>query len=65
MTQTTLITLNAVLDLAIVLAILALVRFAHRLDRHDRRGETLHPSQPIPLHLTLPADEVGELSRAA
>jgi hypothetical protein len=65
MTQTTLITLNAILDLAVVLAILALVRFTHVLDRQDRRGENLHPTQPIPLHLALPADEVGELSRAA
>jgi hypothetical protein len=59
------ITVNAVLDLAVVLAIFAIVRFTHRLDRHDRRGRTLHPSQPVPLHLALPADEVGELSNAA
>ena len=55
MTHTTLITVNAVLDLAVVLAIFAVVRFTHRLDRHDRRGETLHPSQPLPLHLALPS----------
>jgi hypothetical protein len=65
MTQTTLITLNAILDLAVVLAVVALVRLTHRIDRHDRRGETLHPMQPIPLHMALPADEAGELSRAA
>ena len=65
MTHTTMITVNAVLDLAVVLAIFVIVRLTHRLDRHDRRSETLHPSQPIPLHLALPADEVGELSSAA
>ncbi len=65
MTQTTLITVNAVLDLALVLAIFAVIRFTHLLDRHDLRGETLHPSQPLPLRLALPADEAEELSRAA
>jgi len=65
MTQTTLITMNAVLDLALVVAIFAVVRLTHLLDRRDRRGETLHPSQPLPLHLALPADEAEELSRAA
>ena len=65
MTHTTMITVNAVLDLAVVLAIFAIVRLTHRVDRPDHRGETLHPSQPIPLHLALPADEVGELSSAA
>ena len=65
MTHTTMITVNAVLDLAVVLAVFAIVRLTHRLDRHDRHSETLHPSRPIPLHLALPADEVGELSSAA
>jgi hypothetical protein len=65
MTHTTLITVNAVLDLAAVLAVFAIVRFTHRLHRHDRAGETLHPSQPLPLRLALPADEADELSRAA
>jgi hypothetical protein len=65
MTQTTLITVNALLDLAVVLAIFAIVRFTHVLHRHDHRGETVHPSQPIPLRLALSADEVEELSQAA
>jgi hypothetical protein len=65
MTQTTLITVNALLDLAVVLAIFAIVRFTHVLHRHDHLGETIHPSQPIPLRLALPAEEVGELSQAA
>ena len=41
MTQTTLITVNAVLDLAVVLAVFAIVRFTHRLDRDDRRVQTI------------------------
>jgi len=65
MTPTTLIPLIAVLDLAVLLAIFAIVRFTHRLDRHDRRSATLQPSQPIPQHIALPADAVEELSRAA
>jgi hypothetical protein len=65
MTHTTMITVNAVLDLAVVLGIFAIVRLTHRLDRHDQSGATLHPAQPIPLHLALPADEVGDLSNAA
>ena len=65
MTNTTIITLNAVLDLAVVLAVFAIVRFTHLLTRHDHRGETFHPSQPIPLRLALSADEVEELSQAA
>ncbi len=65
MTQTTLITMNAVLDLAVVLAVFAIVRFTHRLHLYDRHGETLHPSQPLPLRLALPADEADELSQAA
>jgi HAMP domain-containing protein len=65
MTHTTLITVNAVLDLAVVLAVFAIVRFTHRLHRLDHHGETLHLSQPLPLRLALPADEVEELSNAA
>ena len=65
MTHTTLITVNAVLDLAVVLAVFAVVRFTHRLQRHDRQGETLHPSQPLPRRLALPADEAEDLSQAA
>lgn len=65
MTQTTLITLNAILDLAVVLAILAVVRFTHGLDRRDRRGAALSPIHPVAHPVKLPADEAGELSRAA
>lgn len=65
MTLTTIIILNAILDLAVVLAVFAVVRFTHRLHRYEHRPETLHPSQPIPLSLALPQDEAGELARAA
>jgi hypothetical protein len=41
MTQTTIITLNAVLDLAVVFGIFAIVRLAHRLDRNERRIQTI------------------------
>jgi hypothetical protein len=41
MTNTTLITVNALLDLAAVLAVFAIVRFTHRLDRDDRRAQTI------------------------
>jgi hypothetical protein len=62
MTSTTLITVNALLDLAALLAVFAILRLTHR---HDRPAESRHLSQPIPLHLVLPADEAEELSRAA
>lgn len=62
MTSTTLITVNALLDLAALLAVFAIVWLTHR---HPRRAESRHLSQPIPLHLVLPADEAEELSRAA
>ncbi len=65
MTLTTLITVNAFLDLAVVLAVLAVIRFAHRLPAHQDLGETAHPSQPISLRLALASDEADELSRAA
>ncbi|HKD93890.1 MAG TPA: hypothetical protein VKB43_04180 [Gaiellaceae bacterium] len=65
MTNTTLIPLIAVLDLAAVLAVFAIVRFTHRLDRRDQRRESPLISQPSPQHLALPADAVEELSRAA
>jgi hypothetical protein len=54
MTQTTIITLNAVLDLAVVLAVFAVVRFTHRLDRHERRLPT------IPLAFELPAEDLSQ-----
>lgn len=56
MTHTTLITVNAVLDLAAVLAIFAIVRFTHRLDRDERRAQT------IPLAFERP---IADLARAA
>lgn len=56
MTHTTLITVNAVLDLAAVLAIFAIVRFTHRLDRDERRAQT------IPLAFERP---IEDLARAA
>lgn len=56
MTHTTLITVNALLDLAVVLAIFAIVRSAHLLDRDERRAQT------IPLAFERP---VEDLSRAA
>ncbi len=65
MNLTTIIILNAILDLAVVLAVFAVFRFTHRLHRYDRRPETLHPSQPIPLSLALPQDQAEELAVAA
>lgn len=56
MTHTTLITVNAVLDLAVVLAIFAIVRFTHRLDGDERRAQT------IPLAFERP---IEDLSKAA
>ena len=56
MTHTTIITVNAVLDLAAVLAVFAIVRFTHRLDRQEPRTAT------IPLAFELPAED---LSKAA
>jgi hypothetical protein len=60
----TLIAVNALLDLAAILVLFAVVRLAHRL-HHEERPETLHPSQPIPLRLALPAKEREQLARAA
>jgi hypothetical protein len=54
MTHTTLIAVNAVLDLAVVLAIFAIVLFTHRLDRHSGRAQT------IPLGLDPPAEDLSE-----
>jgi hypothetical protein len=54
MTHTTLITVNAVLDLAVVLAVFTIVRLTHRLDRDDRRRET------IPLAFALPAEDLSQ-----
>ena len=65
MTITTLLTVNALLDLAAVITVFAIVRLTHRLDRHGPRAETVHPSQPIPLRLALPRDEAEELGKAA
>src|SRR5689334_15644791 len=41
MTHTTLITVNAVLDLALVFAVFAIVRLTQRLDRDERRAQTI------------------------
>ena len=54
MTHTALITVNALLDLAVVLAVFAIVLFTHRLDRDGRRAQT------IPLALDLPAEDLSE-----
>ncbi len=64
MSLTTIIILNAILDLAVVLAVFSVVRFTHRLHRYDHLPETLYPSQPIPLSLALP-HEAEELAEAA
>jgi hypothetical protein len=55
MTHTTITTVNAVLDLLVVLAVFAIVWLTHRLQ----------PSQPIQLRLASPADRAEDLSRAA
>jgi hypothetical protein len=65
MSLTTSILLNTILDLAVVLAIFAIVRLTHRLHRYEHRPETLHPSQPIPLRLALPREEAEGLAEAA
>lgn len=65
MTLTTLIALNAALDLAVVLAVIAIVRFTHRLHHQDVRPETLHPSQPLPISVVLTHREADELAKAA
>jgi hypothetical protein len=65
MSLTTIIILNAALDLTVVLAVFAVVRLTHRLHRYDHLPETIHPSQPIPLSLAIPQDEAEELARAA
>jgi hypothetical protein len=65
MNLTLLIVLNAALDLTALLAVLAIVRFTHRLHHHDTKPETIHPSQPLPLHIALPAEEIEELAEAA
>src|ERR1700741_4178204 len=43
MSLTTIILLNTILDLAVVLAVFAIVRLTHRLHRYEHRPETLHP----------------------
>jgi hypothetical protein len=60
-----LIPLIALLDLAVVLALFAVVRLTHRLHLHEQRPETLLPSQPIPIHLALQAEETDGLAKAA
>jgi hypothetical protein len=56
MTNTTIITLNAVLDLAVVLAVFAIVHFTHRLERDEQRIQTI----PVALERV-----TEDLSRAA
>ena len=65
MSLTTIIILNAILDLGVVLAMFGVVRFAHRLHRYDHLPETVHPSQPLPLALALPQNADEELAEAA
>ena len=56
MTHSTLIPVNAVLDLALVLAIFAIVRLTHLLERDEQRAQT------IPLAFERP---IQDLSQAA
>ncbi|MGH3048677.1 MAG: hypothetical protein ACRDLK_00855 [Gaiellaceae bacterium] len=63
MTTTTIILINALLDLAVVGALAAAVRTGLRL-RDAERPETLHPSQPIPLRIAT-EDAEHSLARAA
>lgn len=65
MTLTTLIALNAILDLAVALAVVAIVRFTHLLHHDDAQTEHLHLFRPLPLHVVLPPDEDDEVARAA
>lgn len=64
MTPTTLITLNALLDLAVVVALFSIVRYMHRLHR-EPAIETARSTGPLPVHVVLTADEVRNLARAA
>jgi hypothetical protein len=60
MSLPTIIALNALLDLGVVLAILAVVRHTHRLHHHEARP-SLRPAHSI----ALVTDEAEELARAA
>jgi hypothetical protein len=62
MNMTTTLILNGFLGLAIVGALAAVVRLAHRLPHHAH-AETLHPSQPIPLAVL--EDDGDQLAQAA
>jgi len=64
MNMTSLLLVNAALALALIGALAAVVRVALRM-RHAVGAETLHPSQPIPLHLVAAGDEERQLARAA
>jgi hypothetical protein len=64
MTTTTALIVNAFLMAGIVGALAAVVRLAHRLP-DEERPETLHPSEPIGLHLVLAEREDSGLARAA
>jgi hypothetical protein len=63
MNTTTSLLLNGFLGIVLIVALGSVVRLAHRL--RPSRPETLHPSQPIPLHLALEANEARDLARAA
>ncbi len=65
MTLTTLIAVNAVLDLAVVLAVLAIVRFMHRLDRGAARPESRRSPERFPTRHALSARDADELADAA
>jgi hypothetical protein len=64
MTTNIALLLNAVLAVGVVVGLAAVVRLAFRL-HHAERTETLHPSQPIPLHVVAAHDARRELARAA
>jgi hypothetical protein len=63
--NTSVIALNATLDLVALVAVFAVVRFTRRLHRYDHRAETVLPSQPIARRLALADHEVEELAEAA
>jgi hypothetical protein len=65
MTFTTIIAINAVLDLAIVLALAAVVYLTHRHLHEAARPDTVHPSEPFLARVALPAHEAEELAEAA
>ncbi len=65
MTLTTIIAINAVLDLAVVLALAAIVHLAHRWHHDATRPKTARSSGRLPAHAALSSNEAERLAEAA